>query len=1590
MGAKQDIDLHQLAVLAGIQPEATLKTKKTILKGLGYQVDTEKQVAASLAQKEDQLFLQGMNPTVVTRRNRQHFVDVAVKAGHGQESINWAVDGEGQERKGGTKVDDLRLMSTREINGETYELRRLELPEDLPLGYMGLSVKAPGDERTLKARLISAPQKCHEPIDFAGGEKTWGVPAQLYATRSDTDQGIGDFTDLAKLGDIVGRAGGGILGSSPLHAMFPENPEEASPYAPSSRTFTNHIYLDVTAVPEFKRSEKAQAAFNAPEFQERMNKVRRKSHIDYTAVMELKNEILQHNFDAFNEDYANIDDPVYMNNLPEERRDRLTAYADFVKEGGDSMHRFASFQALSEYMTAQTPRPQTWHDWPEEYHHPDSSAVKAFEKEHKDRVDFFKFMQFECDCQMAEVARACKDAGMKVGLYTDMAVGVDANSAEAWAEPDLYATNLTSGAPADVLSTNGQDWMLIAHKPEELQRRGYEPVIQMMRSAMKHSGSMRIDHVLQLARLHLKEAGDSPKNGGFLHYPVDDLMAIVALESHRNECMVIGEDLGQLPYGFREKMEDHGLFSYRVMPFERDYSNGEAFNHPSSYPKYAVAAPSTHDTPPLADQWRSNHVHLKDFIGYYDNDAQRDNDFERDANGRVKLNEALTNHGSWERVGGKPVENPREATDAVPEKLEQAVADYLGSSETGVVLMPMSDIFRANFMGNVPATVQRATSDHPDANKRYEKGASELPYPNWRPKEPFQIEVLEEHPVFKDMANIFNNYRPHGNEKGIQREAEPYQSKGHTPRKKLDPQRALRIYKSLADKGIFKKYAHESLKARFSAIHKQVAIEAEADRKKKYYESRREFYRQKAGHNFTMTEKGSSQNPGANVTKDGVQFSLFSKNATKVELCLFDKDGNETQRLAMPKKDKNGMWTGMVPGMKEGQQYGYRVHGPYDPKNGHRFNPNKLLMDPYAKELKGELQHRDEIYGYTKGHPDGNLSFDERDSAPFVPKSVVVKPKKGKDVTGEKPQTPWEKTTIYEAHVKGLTKLHPDVPEDEKGTYAALQNPEVLKHVKSVASTVELLPVQMSEQVKPSGLDNYWKYDPLNYFALDPSYASDKEDTIGEFQKTVKTMHAEGLEVVMDVVGNHTGEGDADGPTVSFRGLDNASYYLHKQGENGELELDGDATGCGNTLNMNEPAVRKMFVDSLRHSAETLGVDGFRFDLASTLVRDENGNFDQNHPFFKDVENDPVLSKVKLISEPWDLKGYNVGDFPKEYRDWNDKFRDDTRRFWSGQYGMACAMAERVCGSDVMLEKEEGKTASVNFITAHDGFTLHDLVSYKEKHNEANLEDSRDGSNNNHCDNCGVEGETNIPNIKAYRAKRERNMLSTLFLARGTPMLTAGDEMSRTQGGNNNAYCQDNEISWVNWESEKENLPFVQKLKKLRDEHPAIGSTKLFNGQKVPGTAHKDITWLRPDSKELENQDWSNAGSRALAYMVSGDSVKDENGGKPDDDFIVIMNAHDGEITWNLPKAPGGGKWEMVVDTVGIQEEMTRAAPVKEGSKKLKVQKQDEKTKYGPKKPYIVEKHSVVVLKAKREKDTSSSNLLGRRFSLDRLKGGKS
>ena len=654
-----------------------------------------------------------------------------------------------------------------------------------------------------------------------------------------------------------------------------------------------------------------------------------------------------------------------------------------------------------------------------------------------------------------------------------------------------------------------------------------------------------------------------------------------------------------------------------------------------------------------------------------------------------------------------------------------------------------------------------------------------------------------------------------------------------------------------------------------------------------------------------------------------MNFALFSEHATAVELCLFDAAGEETKIAVTQSTDQ--VWHIALPEGRPGQRYGYRVHGPYDPASGHRFNPHKLLLDPYAKAIDGWIRWDDAVFGYTIGHPDADLAPDERDSAPSMPKSVVIEPAFtwGAD---RPPRTPWEETIIYEVHTKGFTVRHPEVPRELRGTYAGLGSPVMIDYLVALGVTaVELLPVHQFEAEKPlvdRELTNYWGYNSIGFFAPDVRYAhgGGLGQQVHEFKTMVKSLHDAGIEVILDVVYNHTGEGNHLGPTLCFRGIDNASYYRLVLDDAGHYM---DYTGCGNTLNLTHPRALQLIMDSLRYWVLEMHVDGFRFDLASALAR-ELHDVDRLGAFFDVIHQDPVLSQVKLIAEPWDLGegGYQVGNFPVLWAEWNDQYRDTVRRFWRGDEGQAWALGFRLTGSSDLYGRGGRRPfASINFVTAHDGFTLHDLVSYSTKHNEANGEGNRDGTDNNLSWNSGVEGPTSDPAIMALREARKRSFLAMLFTAQGVPMLCGGDEIGRTQGGNNNAYCQDNEISWFEWNldrTRRELLAFTRRVIALRRAHPALRRRQFFYGRRIRGSEVKDLTWLRPDGREMGEEEWQNPLTRALGLRMSGDALDEVNArGEPivDDTFLILINGHHEAIDFVLPAHRRGVRWEPVLDT---------------------------------------------------------------------------
>ena len=662
---------------------------------------------------------------------------------------------------------------------------------------------------------------------------------------------------------------------------------------------------------------------------------------------------------------------------------------------------------------------------------------------------------------------------------------------------------------------------------------------------------------------------------------------------------------------------------------------------------------------------------------------------------------------------------------------------------------------------------------------------------------------------------------------------------------------------------------------------------------------------------------------GAVWDGSGVNFALFSENATGVELCLFE--GNRETRVPVV-ENTDHVWHIYLPEARPGTRYGYRVHGPWDPANGHRFNPAKLLLDPYARAIDGAITWGDSLFAYEVGAADGaDTKIDGHDSAEHMPKGIVV------DTAftwgGDRPpRTPWNETLIYELHVKGFTQRHPDVPETLRGTYAGLTAPAPLEHLKALGVTaVELMPVHQfvsDRYLKEKGLSNYWGYNSIGFFAPDVRYASATQlgAQLNEFKTMVKTLHENGIEVILDVVYNHTAEGNHLGPTFCFRGIDNAAYYRLSPEDRRHYV---DFTGCGNTLNMTHPRTLQLIMDSLRYWIQEMHVDGFRFDLASALARELN-DVDRLGSFFDIIHQDPVISQVKLIAEPWDLGegGYQVGNFPNQWAEWNGIYRDTVRAFVKGDEGQAGGMGHRLTGSSDLYGRGGRRPyASINFVTAHDGFTLHDLVSYNDKHNEANREDNRDGSDHNISWNHGVEGPTDDVKITALRERQKRNFLATLLLSQGVPMLCGGDEIGRTQQGNNNAYCQDTVISWLDWnldDRRNDLLTFTRFVTELRREHPVFRRRQFFFGRKFQGSEVKDLTWFRSDGGEMTQDDWTNPITRCFGLRLAGDGIQEPDvmGRRiVDDTFLVMLNAHHEPIGFTLPAHRNDIRWEPVLDT---------------------------------------------------------------------------
>ena len=662
---------------------------------------------------------------------------------------------------------------------------------------------------------------------------------------------------------------------------------------------------------------------------------------------------------------------------------------------------------------------------------------------------------------------------------------------------------------------------------------------------------------------------------------------------------------------------------------------------------------------------------------------------------------------------------------------------------------------------------------------------------------------------------------------------------------------------------------------------------------------------------------------GATYDGNGTNFALYSEVAESVTLCLFDDDGNE-DRIRLTEVD-GYVWHCYLPQVQPGQKYGFRVDGPNDPANGNRCNPNKLLLDPYAKAVAGEIDWDQALFGYNFGD---EHSRNDEDSAPHMMMGVVINP--FFDWDGDrKPKIPYHQSVIYEAHVKGLTQMHPDVPEDQRGTYAGVAHPSVIAHLQKLGVTaIELMPVHQfvnDSTLQEKGLSNYWGYNTIGFFAPHNAYSAtgDRGQQVQEFKAMVRALHLAGIEVILDVVYNHTAEGNHMGPTLSFRGIDNASYYRLVEDDK---QYYMDYTGTGNSLNVGNPHALQLLMDSLRYWVTEMHVDGFRFDLASTLAR-EFYDVDRLSAFFELVQQDPVVSQVKLIAEPWDVGpgGYQVGNFPPQWTEWNGKYRDTVRDFWRGEPSTLGEFASRITGSADLYESSARRpVASINFVTAHDGFTLHDLVSYNEKHNEANGEDNNDGESHNRSWNCGVEGPTDDPAVLSLRARQQRNFLATLLLSQGVPMIAHGDELGRTQQGNNNTYAQDSELSWINWESmDAPLMEFTAAVNTLRAEHPTFRRRRFFDGRPVrrgEGEALPDIVWLTEDGSTMSPDDWDTPVARSLGVFLNGQGIsgKDARGQRITDlNFLLYFNADDEDVKVTLPAKEYAPMWDLVIDTAG-------------------------------------------------------------------------
>jgi glycogen operon protein len=684
--------------------------------------------------------------------------------------------------------------------------------------------------------------------------------------------------------------------------------------------------------------------------------------------------------------------------------------------------------------------------------------------------------------------------------------------------------------------------------------------------------------------------------------------------------------------------------------------------------------------------------------------------------------------------------------------------------------------------------------------------------------------------------------------------------------------------------------------------------------------------------NLSKQWPGSSYPLGATWDGKGVNFAIFSEHATAVDLCLFDSPEaeKESERVRFTEYTDH-VWHAYLPEVLPGQLYGYRMHGPYEPQQGHRFNPNKLLLDPYAKGIGRDVKWADEVFGYRVGDPKIDLSFDDRDSAAYAPLAMVIDPAFtwGSD---RHPRTPWHKTIVYELHVKGFTHLHPALPEVLRGTYAGLASESVIKHLTDLGITaVELEPVHYflnDRHLLDRGLTNYFGYNTLGYFAPARRYAAKhiQQDAVQQFKMMVAGLHQAGIEVILDVVYNHTAEGNQLGPTLSMRGIDNTAYYKLSEEDRRYYR---DYTGTGNSLNVRHPRSLQLIMDSLRYWVTEMHVDGFRFDLASTLARDLY-EVDRLGAFFDIIHQDPILCQVKLIAEPWDVGegGYQVGNFPVLWSEWNGIYRDNVRRFWKGDEGLLSEFATRLSGSSDLYKSDGRKPySSINFITCHDGFSLHDLVSYNDKHNDANGENNKDGTNENNSWNCGAEGPTDDPAINKVRAQQKRNLIATLLLSAGVPMILAGDELGHTQQGNNNPYCQDNDITWLNWDITDEQrafLNFVRSVIHIRRTQPVFQRRKFFQGRRIDGADVPDISWFQPSGEEMSDEDWNAGYTQCLGVRFPGDLIGDVNErGEPitGDSIVLLVNAHYEAIPFTLPSRDEEPEWERLIDTADPEAE---------------------------------------------------------------------